>query len=197
MLSNLSAEHPVSAENAGGRCWSEREPFIVRRVERTERGGRRRAGPCGGGVVRGRAAMARYDPTGLGGSARCRAEYVCRRSAGWGGRVTLAGVPGRDVPVADCVTVGAVGWRCRGLKCETMPGLVGAVDMSRPLCGPVRSVAMTLHHARIRSDRSFSRLPAGRRRLRGNCREYRVQWTAAETDIGCWHRPPSGPDAGV
>jgi hypothetical protein len=55
---------------------------------------------------------------------------------------------------------------------------------------------MTLHHARIHPDHSFSRLPAGPRRLRGNCREYRVRCTAT-TDLGCRHRPPAGPDAGV
>lgn len=118
------------------------------------------------------------------------------RSGRWPPRGLSRGVPGHGVPIADRVTGGTVGWRCRGLKCETMPGLVGAVDMSRPLCGPVRSVAMTLHHARIRSDRSFSRYPAGPRRLRGGCREYRVRWTAA-TDLGCRHRPPSGPDTGI
>ncbi len=54
---------------------------------------------------------------------------------------------------------------------------------------------MTLHHARVRSDRSFSRYPAGPRRLRGDCRGYRLRHPASEPDAGCRYLPRSGPDA--
>lgn len=61
---------------------------------------------------------------------------------------------------------------------------------------------MTLHNARIRSDRSFSRYPAGHPRPRADdhphpCTWGQASWAADETDIGCLHRPRSVPGAGV